>query len=348
MALPELSERERRVLEAVIQSYVETAEPAGSRTISKRFGLGVSPATIRNTMSDLEEKGYLYHPHTSAGRIPTDIAYRLYVDSLMRARALPRAEAERISEHLSLGGASAIEAILRKAAQSLSIVTQELGVALGPSLDNAVLQRLDLIRVSNERLLLVLTLEGGAVRTIFVEVDSQIAESAVAEVMVVLNERLGGLSLRTIRTSLGERLRDSGTSGGVSELLNVFVQEGETLFDLPVTGAEEEVVLGQASVLAEQPEFSSGEGMRRLLALTETRAHLGQLLRGRSTSPGISITIGNEHGDPRLESFTIVTAEYRVGALNGVIGVIGPTRMPYDKVIALVRHTSLLVSDILH
>lgn len=348
MASPELSDRERRVLEAVIQSYVETAEPAGSRTISKRFGLGVSPATIRNTMSDLEEKGYLYHPHTSAGRIPTDIAYRLYVDSLMRAQSVSRAEADRISEHLSQGSASAIEAILRKAAQSLSIVTQELGVALGPRLDNAVLQRLELIRVSNERLLLVLTLGGGAMRTIFVEVDSQIAESAVAEVMLVLNERLAGLPLRTIRATLGERLRDSGGRAGVSELLNVFVQEGETLFDVPTTGDDEGVVLGQASVLAEQPEFSSGEGMRRLLALTETRAQLGQLLRGRSASPGISITIGNEHGDPRLESFTIVTAEYRVGALNGVIGVIGPTRMPYDKVIALVRHTSLLVSDILH
>ena len=348
MAGHALSDRERRVLEAVIQSYVETAEPAGSRTLSKRFGLGVSAATIRNTMSDLEEKGYLYHPHTSAGRIPTDIAYRLYVDSLMHAHALPSREAERITEHLASAGDSAIEAILRKAAQSLSIVTQELGVALGPTLDSAVLQRIELLRVSNERLLLVLTLQGGAVRTIFVEVAGQVAEGVVAEVMVVLNERLAGLTLRTIRATLGERLRDSGPSNGASELLNVFVQEGDTLFDLPPTGDDEGVVLGGASVLAEQPEFASGDGMRRLLALTETRAQLGQLLRGRPAAAGLSITIGHEHGDPRLGSFTIVTAEYRVGDLSGVIGVIGPTRMPYDKVVALVRHTSRLVSDILH
>jgi len=348
MALPELSDRERRVLEAVIRSYVETAEPAGSRTLSKRFGLGVSPATIRNTMSDLEEKGYLYHPHTSAGRIPTDIAYRVYVDTFLHPSAVPQADTDRISEHLALPGASAIEAILRRAAQSLSIVSQELGVALGPQLDNATLQRLELIRVSNERLLLVLTLDVGAVRTIFVEVAGQIAESAVSEVMLVLNERLAGLTLRAIRLSLGDRLRDTNSTPDAAELLNVFVQEGEVLFDLPVAGDEGGVVLGQASVLAEQPEFASGTGMRRLLELTETRAHLAQLLRGRSSAPGISITIGNEHGDPRLDSFTIVTAEYRVGALSGVIGVIGPTRMPYDKVIALVRHTSLLVSDILH
>lgn len=347
MALPELSERERRVLEAVIQRYVETAEPAGSRTISRRFGLGVSPATIRNTMSDLEEKGYLYHPHTSAGRVPTDMAYRLYVDTLMRSSRLPRVEADRLSEDLAGQGASAIETILRRAAQSLSIVTQELGVALGPRLDNTVLHRLELIRVSEDRLLLVLSLQRGAVRTIFVEVAGQIAETALAEVVFVLNERLAGLTLREIRSSLGERLRDTSATQGAHELLNIFVQERDVLFDLPVPEPDDRVVLGQASVLAEQPEFATGHGMRRLLELTETRAHLAELLRDRATSPGISITIGNEHSDPRLEQFTIVTAEYRAGALSGVIGVIGPTRMPYEKVIALVGHTSVLVSDIL-
>jgi heat-inducible transcriptional repressor len=347
MALPELTDRERRVLEAVIQRYVETAEPAGSRTISRRFGLGVSPATIRNTMSDLEEKGYLYHPHTSAGRVPTDIAYRLYVDSLMRAPTPSREEVERLSEHFAGPGASAIEGILRRAAQSLSIVSQELGVALGPRLDNARLQRLELNRITQERLLLVLTLQGGAVRTIFVEVAGQMAESVLAEVMMVLNDRLAGLTLREIRSSLGDRLRDSAATPGAHELLNVFVQEGDTLFDLPVGAEDSGVVLGQASVLAEQPEFTSGDGMRKLLELTERKTHLAELLRTRASSPGISITIGNEHSDPRLEAFTIVTSEYSVGALSGVIGVIGPTRMPYDKVIALVRHTSVLVSDIL-
>ncbi len=348
MALPELTDRERRVLEAVIQRYVETAEPAGSRTISKRFGLGVSPATIRNTMSDLEEKGYLFHPHTSAGRVPTDIAYRLYVDSLLRKSRPVKADVERLSEHLTADGPGAIENILRRAAQSLSIVTQELGVALGPRLDSVRLQRLELVRLSQERLLLVLSLEGGAVRTIFVEVTGQIAETALAEVMVVLSECLAGLTLREIRASLGDRVRDTAVSQSGSDLLNIFVQEGDTLFDLPVVAPEQTVLFGQASVLADQPEFTTGDGMRRLLELTEEKHRLAEVLRSRAASPGISITIGNEHGDPRLEPFTIVTAEYRVGALSGVIGVIGPTRMPYEKVIALVRHTSVMVSDILH
>jgi heat-inducible transcriptional repressor len=346
MSLPELSERERRVLEAVIQSYVETAEPAGSRTISRRFGLGVSPATIRNTMSDLEEKGYLYHPHTSAGRVPTDSAYRLYVDSLMGPARLSAQQTGRLAEDIA-GGGSAIEAILRRAAQSLSVVAQELGVALGPRLDRTVLQRLDVVRVSQERLLLVLTLGGGAVRTIFVEVPGQIAEDALAEVTLVLNERLSGLSLQEIRSSLARRLRDSGANPGTRELLNVFVQEGDVLFDVPFTSASADVVLGQASILAEQPEFASGDSMRRLVALTDTREHLAEILRRRSSTPGISITIGSEHDDPRLANLTIVTSAYHTSAFSGVIGVIGPTRMPYDKVVALVRHTSHLVSELL-
>jgi heat-inducible transcriptional repressor len=347
MGFPELSDRERRVLEAVIQSYVETAEPAGSRTISRRFGLGVSPATIRNTMSDLEEKGYLYHPHTSAGRVPTDVAYRLYVDSLMRVAPIASPDREKLAEQLSASGGSTIEAILRRAAQSLSVLTQELGMAVGPRLDQIVLQRLELVRLSSERLVLVLSLQGGAVRQIFVEVGERIADNAVAEVSVVLNERLAGLTLRDIRASLAARLRDANPGSNTRELLNIFVQERDSIFDDPLR-RDESLVLGQTSVLAEQPEFASSDQMRRLLALTESNEHLTELLRRRHINPGLSITIGNEHGDPRFENFTIVTSEYRAGSLAGVIGVIGPTRMPYEKVIAVVTHASRLVSDLLY
>src|SRR5688500_20214849 len=132
MSSQELSERERRVLEAVIQSYVATAEPAGSRTLSRRFGLGVSPATIRNTMSDLEEKGFLFHPHTSAGRVPTNKAYRVYVDALLStAPVATGVDRDRLTEALT-GSASPIETILRRAAQSHGVLTQELGLAIGP------------------------------------------------------------------------------------------------------------------------------------------------------------------------------------------------------------------------
>ena len=348
MASEELSRRERRVLEAVIRSYVETAEPAGSRTLSRRFGLGVSPATIRNTMSDLEEKGFLFHPHTSAGRVPTNKAYRAYVDSLLAFPPITPAETDRLAEELSTrNGGSPIETILRRAAQTLGVLTQELGVALGPRLDRSILRRLDLVPVSSERLLMVLTLDGGVMRTVFVEVPGEIADSARAAVTAVLNERLAGLTLAKIRSSLGVRLRDATPDPSSSELLNIFLQSGEQLFDAALPMSEGEVLLGAASVLAEQPEFSGADRLRRLLALMEKPQDLGDAIRKRAQVPGISITIGAEHADPRLDEFTVVTAEYHVGALAGVIGVIGPTRMPYDKVISLVSHTSQLLSDLL-
>src|SRR3954454_21022131 len=175
MGFPDLSERERRVLEAVIQSYVETAEPAGSRTISRRFGLGVSPATVRNTMSDLEEKGYLYHPHTSAGRVPTDRAYRLYVDSLMRLSPLSPRERSSIRRQLETGGeGAAVEHVLRRAAQVLGLLTQEVGIAIAPRLDEATLERLDLAPVHESKVLLVLTLRSAGIRTIYVDVPAAI------------------------------------------------------------------------------------------------------------------------------------------------------------------------------
>jgi heat-inducible transcriptional repressor len=338
----DLTERERKVLEAVIESYVQTAEPAGSRTIARRFPLGVSAATIRNTMSDLEERGYLYHPHTSAGRIPTDRAYRVYVDSLVPTRPHPEDE---MQLHRELHADNTpIEGILKKAAQVLGVLTQELGVAVGPSLDHAILQRLELIQVSSERLLLVLALSGGLARTIFVEVSSALPREAVSSVGVVLNERLSGLSLREIRTTLRERLRDSA-GGGDAELLNIFIEEADHLFDLPA-GDDEPVLLGSAQILAEQPEFNSNEQMRTLLELTERRDLLRAALRARR-GPGITVSIGGENQDARLSSFTIVTSNYQFGQVAGVIGVMGPTRMPYQKIVALVEHTSRLMGDLL-
>src|SRR5437016_2093963 len=243
-----LNDRERQVLEAVIETYVETAEPAGSRTISKKFGHTLSAATIRNTMSDLEEKGYLYHPHTSAGRIPTDLAYRVYVNSLMRLSQVSASDSHQIREELA--ERKAVDQILERAAQVLGVLTKELGVAVGPTLVQAT----------------------GAV------------------------------------------------GGGV--------------------------VLGSAQLLAGQPEFATKERLQGLLEVTERRDVLREALAKR-LGQGLTITIGSEHQDATLAPFTLVTASYRLGPLAGVIGVMGPTRMPYDKIVALVDHTSRLVGELL-
>jgi heat-inducible transcriptional repressor len=342
-----LSEREHQILEAVIRTYVETAEPAGSRSVARRFNLGISPATVRNTMSDLEEKGYLYHPHTSAGRVPTDMAYRLYVDSLMDRRALSEAERTSLRQELAAGGdVAAVERLLRRAAQVLGLLTQELGIAVAPRLDEAVLERLDLLPVSEAKVLLVMTLRAAGVRTVFVDVPATLPPSTLASVARVLNERLAGHTLRDIRVTLPERLRDIVPSGDPgAELLNVFLQSADDWF-APVGGADE-LHLGSASVLADQPEFSSGERLRSLITLTESRDLLKSAVAGRLGGEGLKVTIGVEHRDPALSGFTLVTSEYHVAGLKGVIGVIGPTRMPYERVIAVVESTSAMVSDLL-
>jgi heat-inducible transcriptional repressor len=351
MAGVNLNEREERVLEAVIREYVETAEPAGSRTVAKRHGLGVSPATIRNAMSDLEEKGFLFHPHTSAGRIPTDMAYRSYVDTLMRPIRLGAVEQRRLrkemadAELVSAAG-DPLEWIIRRATQVLGLITGELGVAVTPGFDDVILEKLELALVSSEKMLLVLTLRNGIVRTVYVDVPIAVPPQTLTAVTMILNERLGGRTLTEIRCTLPERLRDSGNGdASTTELLNIFVQSADELLQ-PVERPVEQLHLGRASVLANQPEFSSGMQLKSLIELTEQRDLLSNVIVGREHDRAPKITIGAEHNHPRLLPFTLVTSEYRLGNLTGVIGVIGPTRMPYEKVAAIVEYTSLLMTEL--
>jgi heat-inducible transcriptional repressor len=340
-----LTDREERILEAVIHTYVETAEPAGSRTVAKRHGLGVSPATIRNAMSDLEEKGFLFHPHTSAGRIPTDLAYRYYVDTLMRPVRVPAAHQRRVRRELQEEGQGPLERLIRRSIQVLGIVTGELGLAIAPRLDDVVLEKLELALVSAEKILLVLTLRSGVVRTVYVDLPGSLPAQTVVAVTMVLNERLAGLTLAEIRRTLPDRLRDAAGDEPTAELLNIFMQAAEDVLDPSgLSGAD--LLLGRTSVLANQPEFSSGARLRSLIELTEQRELLTGVLAAREHDRAAKITIGGEHGDPKLSTLTLVTAEYRLGRLSGVLGVIGPTRMPYEKVAAIVEYTSNLMTEL--
>jgi heat-inducible transcriptional repressor len=343
----ELTERERQVLEAVVRTYVETAEPAGSRTVSRTYDLGVSPATVRNTMSDLEEKGYLLHPHTSAGRVPTDLAYRFFVDRLMAPFTLSREERQTLARELDAAGPSAVERLVRQTARALSLISNELGVAVAPHLEVAILERLELIQVSTAKVLLVATIRGGVVRTVYVDLPVEVPPETLITLTLALNERLAGLSMDEIRRTLPQRLRDVHAGDAeASGLLNIFVQAGAELFSLQDLDATR-LHLGSTSVLAAQPEFESGESLKSLIELTERRDLLAQAVGSREHGGQLRITIGEENDDQALSDFTLVTAEYRVGSLKGVIGVIGPTRMPYEKVVSIVDYTSTLVTRIL-
>jgi len=342
----DLTDRERQVLEAVVRTYVDTAEPAGSRTVARVYDLGVSAATVRNTMSDLESKGYLFHPHTSAGRIPTDLAYRFFVDRLMAPLAPSPEQRANLERELVDAGSSAVERLVRQATRALSLISNELGIAVAPRLAEAVLEKIELVHVASSKVLLVATIRGGLVRTVYVDLPVEVPGEALDTVRTALNERLAGQTLQEIRRTLPERLRDSAVDGAGAELLNVFVQSGAELFDMKSLDSSH-LHLGPASVLAAQPEFETGERLKGLISLTEERDLLAQAVGTRVHGGRLKITIGEENDSSMLSDFTLVTAEYSVGDLKGVIGVIGPTRMPYEKVVTIVDYTSSLVTRML-
>ena len=343
MTLPTLTERERAVLAAVIDSFIRTAAPAGSRRIGKEYALGVSPATIRNTMADLERKGLLTHPYTSAGRLPTDLAYRYYVDALMRWGSIRKRDRATIERELADADAGGVEDLVGKAARVLSLLTGELGLAVGPTLATATLERLELVPLSSEKVLLVFTIESGVVRTVYVDVTTRVPRETLQAVSRALNERLAGSAISEIQATLHERLGDlSFDNRGAQELMNIFVHSGPDIFDW--ARREREIHLGSAAALTEQPEFTTSQRLRDLLLLTERRELLASVLGDRGGSDGPHVTIGAEHGQPELDDLTIVTANYVVGSLQGTVGVIGPTRMPYDKVVSIVDWTSDLLT----
>lgn len=344
----QLTDRERQILEAVIRAYVETAEAAGSRTIARRFELGVSPATVRNTMADLEEKGFLFHTHTSAGRIPTDRAYRYFVDDMMRPLPLSEAERRRLSDELAHADTNhPLEQLLRRAAHALGLVTGELGLVVSPRLDRTILEKLELVALSSDKVLLVLTLGKGVVRTVYVDLPGHVPAETLAAVSLVLNERLAGHTLAEIRQTLPDRLRDTTpASDPAGHLLNIFLQSASEMFE-PTGLTREELMLGRTSVLANQPEFNDEARLRNLIELTEERDLLTSVLADREVGPRLHVTIGSEHASPRLTDFTLVTSTYRIGGTSGVIGVIGPTRMPYERIASIVSSASVLMSQVL-
>ena len=337
----DLSEREQGILEAVISNYISTARPVGSRNLSRIGNLGLSPATIRNTMGDLEEKGYLHQPFPSAGRIPTDKAYRLHVENIIRLQHnAPRSAVKALKK---IQEDPVVENMLHRAAEALSVITFELGFGMGPFVDEGVLEGVDLIRLSTERIMLVLTIGQGMVKTIFVELESSMDDKRLEKLAARLRERLTGLTLFEIRRTAPLRLKDAVEDE--KDPLNIFVQSADSLFEFGE--GDLELVLGETSKLASQPEFSDHGNLRSLISLTDQKHLLIELMKKRASRDGLHITIGSENELNELANFTLVTDTYRMGKMRGVIGVIGPTRMSYKRVISVVEYTSRMLSQML-
>ena len=341
--MDELSQRERSILDILIGSYIVTGEPVGSRTVSK-IGLGLSAATIRNSMADLEEKGYLMHPHTSAGRVPTDKGYRYYVDDLMSQEELAQVVREqirkRIEAHVREGN---VQILLEQVSKVIADVSHNLGMALAPTFEQGTFRRLEMIPLSESKLLLVLTIESGLVKTMVMEIDSDIRTKDLDETRRMVNERLSGLTILEIRDSVEDRLRS--LSQVSPRLLRLICHSADSLFQFSDGG---DLHFGGARNFLLQPEFSSDQEMlASLFDLLEERDSIVAMLNDRVDKEGITITIGNEHASPGLKNCSLLTSRYRVGNTSGVIGVIGPKRMPYARVVPLVQYVAGLTEAIL-
>ncbi|BAS28493.1 heat-inducible transcriptional repressor HrcA [Limnochorda pilosa] len=320
--------RKMRILQAVTDDYILTAEPVGSRTLARKYGLGVSPATIRNEMADLEELGYLEQPHASAGRIPSDLGYRYYVDGLMSPAALD--EAERRAVAAELAGRAALEELARSTSHVVASLTRYASVAVMPSIDDAVLRRVELVPLEPRAVLVILVALPGMVEHRMVETRRAWTVQELARVAGLLNERLEGVTLRdvgrTVLQQMADALNDPDLFEGAASLLQ------QALAD---TG-DERVYLEGVVNLVHQPEFRDVQRLRPLLEFLEQREELLSTLSG-GTKGGLVIRIGQENGPGPLQGCSLVTATYEVdGRVVGEIGVLGPTRMDYGRVVAVV------------
>ncbi len=339
----DLSERERQVLSIIIQAYVINAAPVGSRYIARNYNLGLSDATIRNVMADLEDEGYISQPHTSAGRVPTDKGYRYYVDLIMRVQRIDEEEKKRIDRNfkqLNYDPKDSAE-VLQAVAKVLGSISQQLSVVISPRLSNAVFERLDMILLSSSRIMVVLSIQSLFVRTIVMELSLQVSRQQIDSVIELLNQRLSGLTLTEIRNSISRRLADCDKDD--KELLNMIVRSAGNLFDdSPVL---ERLYIAGAEYIVNQPEFDQPQKVRDLVCMIEDKSRVAELLEKdggitpiTSSGTDVSISIGRENTASTAEDFTVVTTPYYVGNTMGKLGVLGPKRMDYERVVRLVNY----------
>jgi heat-inducible transcriptional repressor len=329
----DLDTRKRLVLQAVVEDYVQSAEPVGSRTLARKHALGVSPATIRIEMADLEEMGYLEQPHTSAGRIPSDKGYRFYVDQLLGQTSLDPWLAERVHQALDRR-ARGVVWLVQQTARLLSSITNYACLAVGPNDAGARLVRLSLLPVEPGRTLLVVLTDQGLVHHRLLDVPPDMDEAELDAAVAVLTRRLAGQPLASLEYGLLEEItRDVTARQAFLDQIFSFLLE-----ELPAVGEEEgRVFVTGAARVAEQPEFRDVERLRTLVAILEEERLVQELLtEGWDDDDGIGVVIGEEHQLSLARDLALVVTAVPIGhGAKARFGVLGPKRMDYGRVLAL-------------
>jgi heat-inducible transcriptional repressor len=336
-----LSERSRHILEAIIEDYINTAEPVGSRTVSRRHAMSLSPASIRNVMADLEEMGFLASPHTSAGRVPTEKAYRLYVDALLGLRRIARDEREEIRKRCSLTGKD-IGHVLKETSRVLSSISHYMGIVVAPRFTANVFRHIEFLKLGERRLLAILVSQNGAVQNKIIETDEELQFDDLVRMSNYLNELLKGLTIAQVKNKILEEMHEEKTR------YDALLAKALLLSQQALEGADAEVFIeGQANIL-EQPEFADVAKMKEIIRAFEEKGQLLALLERCMSADGVQIFIGSESHLSRMEGMSLVASTYMTGKNTlGILGVIGPTRMGYAKVIPIVDYTARQVSRLL-
>ena len=337
-----LSDRSRKILEAIIEEHIATAQPIGSKAITRFQAISLSPASVRNVMAELEELGYLRSPHTSAGRIPTEKAYRYYVDSLLRVSCLDRARQDEIEQHYQRRGRQMAE-LLREASRTLSAVAHYTGLVMVPRLQSTVFRRIEFVRLSNRQVLAVFITQSGMIQNRLIETAEEFSPAELEQITNYLNRAMSGLSIREARALIiAEMAREKALYDRL--LQRAFRLSEEALSELD----DGEVIIEGTSHLLDQPEFSDLERMKRIFRAFEQKSLLLNLLDRGLQAKGVQVIIGGEAECPELAGCSLITANYsgRRGTL-GSLGVIGPNRMPYSTLIPIVGYTASLISRML-
>lgn len=335
-----LGGRKRLILQAIIEDYINTAEPVGSRTISKKYLTSVSSATIRNEMADLEEMGYIEQPHTSAGRIPSDMGYRLYVDSLMNQNTVKSEDREYIKKEFfeTLGE---IDRLIKHASRLLSNMTKYTSIAMAPQFKRTCLKHIQLVKIDSLNVLAVIVTDAGIVKNSVIRMEEDIDMYTLEKISSLLNEKLNGFSLEQL-IDMDISVMDSGISG-YNEVLVKIIPE---LLQALKYSERVEVYHDGAANLLDLPEYNDVQKAREFLNVLEEHDLLFEVLS--DVSKDLSVTIGRENKLEQLKNCSLITATYSInGKTIGSIGVLGPTRMEYSKVISVVDCLTQNLNDIL-
>lgn len=337
----DLDERKRHILKLLINDYILTAEPVGSRTIAKRYGLGISSATIRNEMADLEDMGYLEQPHTSAGRIPSDKGYRVYVDYLMNAERLTNQEIEIIKNSICKIAACEIEKIIKETSKILSILTNYTAIVMAPQTTKSSVKHIQLIAVDSSHIVAVVVTNFGIVKNTNITLSHPIGGDKLNTINNILNDKLKGLTIEQINLGVISDIQNSVT--GYSEIFNEIIP---ILYESLKNRDNIEVYLEGSSNIFNYPEYSVIEKARQFLNILDKKDILYRLLTNENDD--IRISIGHENMYEEMSDCSLITAGYKIGDnVVGTIGVIGPTRMYYSKVLAILEYLISHLNDML-